>query len=400
MANREQLRRVRRGRTAWNEWRDAEPGIPVQLEGARLRGRNLSGYNLSRANMANADLDAATLDDCSLEGASLVNAKLRRASLRRANLQGANLNHADLVDADLFSTRLSRARLNHCLMWHSNLSDARASQAHFRNADLASATLTNANLNNAKLVGANLNRANLEGCRLNRADLQNCNLNRANMKGASLGQAKLQRSTLVETSVDGAILKGSFVYGVSAWAIVGTPADETELVCTAHGQAVVTVDRLVVAQFIHLLLTSERIRDIIESVSSKLVLILGRFTRERKFVLDGLREGLRKQGFTPVVFDFTPPATRDVSETVSILAHLARIVIADLTDPRSVPHELEAIVPRLPSVTFVPLLAEGDRAYGMFTHIERYPWVKPIVRYTETTLIPDLVRDLLDAAGL
>ena len=44
-----------------------------------------------------------------------------------------------------------------------------------------------------------------------------------------------------------------------------------------------------------------------------------------------------------MLFDFDVPATRDITETVSLLARMARFIIADLTDPSSIPKELEAI---------------------------------------------------------
>ena len=86
----------------------------------------------------------------------------------------------------------------------------------------------------------------------------------------------------------------------------------------------------------------------IDTITSKAVLILGRFTDERKAVLDALREELRKRDYLPILFDFDVPATRDITETVSLLARMARFIIADLTDPSSIPKELEAIVPTLP----------------------------------------------------
>ena len=65
------------------------------------------------------------------------------------------------------------------------------------------------------------------------------------------------------------------------------------------------------AQFIYLLLNNKRIREVIDTITSKLVLILGRFTTERKVILDALRDTLRARNYLPVVFDFDKPASRD-----------------------------------------------------------------------------------------
>src|SRR3712207_8248172 len=46
------------------------------------------------------------------------------------------------------------------------------------------------------------------------------------------------------------------------------------------------------------------IRDVIDTVGKKAVLILGRFTPERKTVLDDLRDELRKRNYLPILFDF------------------------------------------------------------------------------------------------
>jgi hypothetical protein len=58
---------------------------------------------------------------------------------------------------------------------------------------------------------------------------------------------------------------------------------------------------------------------------------------------------------------------------------MARFIIADLTDPSSIPKELEAIVPQL-AVPVQPLL-DGDRPYAMFKDYWKYDWVLPVHRY-------------------
>src|SRR5262245_56147369 len=132
------------------------------------------------------------------------------------------------------------------------------------------------------------------------------------------------------------------------------------------------------------MLHNQKVRDIIDTITSKAVLILGRFTEERKAALDALREELRKRNYLPILFDFSVPATRDITETISLLARMARFVVADITDAKSIPQELGVIVPDLPSVPVQPLLLEGSAEYGMFEHFKRYPWVLETYRYASS----------------
>jgi len=193
--------------------------------------------------------------------------------------------------------------------------------------------------------------------------------------------ADLQAATLVDTHLTGADLTGCRIYGVSAWDLKLDGTKQQDLIITHPDEPTVTVDNIEVAQFIYLMLHNQKVRDVIDTITSKTVLILGRFTDERKAVLDALREELRKRNYLPILFDFNVPATRDITETISLLARMARFVVADITDARSIPQELAVIVPDLPSVHVQPLLLEGSAEYGMFEHFKRYPWVLETYTY-------------------
>ena len=113
----------------------------------------------------------------------------------------------------------------------------------------------------------------------------------------------------------------------------------------------------------------------IDTITSKAVLILGRFSEERKPILDAIRAELRNRNFTPVMFDFDKPASKDVTGTVETLARMARFIIADLTDPSSIPHELATVVPFLRTTPVLPIRLEGSGGYSMFDDLRSYAWV-------------------------
>jgi hypothetical protein len=241
--------------------------------------------------------------------------------------------------------------------------------------DFVNANLSGSDLRRAHLYGANLSGADLSG-----ADLSEAGLSGADLSGADLSGADLSEAPLVSADLTGADLTGCRIYGVSAWNLKLAGANQQNLVITRADEPAITVDNIEVAQFVYLLLHNQKVRDVIDTITSKAVLILGRFTDERKAVLDALREELRKRNYLPILFDFSVPATRDITETVSLLARMARFIIADLTDPTSIPKELEAIVPDL-AVPVQPLLEGSSRPYAMFKDYWKYDWVLPVYRY-------------------
>ena len=110
-------------------------------------------------------------------------------------------------------------------------------------------------------------------------------------------------------------------------------------------------------------------------------MILGRFTKPRKAILDAIRDELRHHDYLPVLFDLDKPAGKDIHETVDTLARIARFVIADITNLKSIPQELVSIVEQIPSLPVQPLLKHGSKHWGIYDHIKRCPWVLDVHKY-------------------
>ena len=379
MANQEHLTILKQGIATWNTWRKHHPEIRPDLSFATLNGADLRG----------ADLREATLRGALLSFALLSFALLSRADLRGALLSFATLIFAALLGADLRGATLNGADLRGALLKRATLSGANLRGATLRGADLREATLKR-----AILSGADLSRTDLGGAFLSDADLS-----RADLRGATLNGADLSRATLVRTNLTAATLTECRIYGLSAWDTELTEATQDSLVITPPDQPTITVDNLKIAQFIHLLRNNQEIRNVITTSTTKIVLILGRFTPERKAVLDALRNILHTKNYVPIIFDFDKPASKDTQETITPLARLARFVIADLTEARSIPQEFVSIVESLPSLAIQPLLQRDREPWGMYDHIQRYPWVLPIQRYTDLAdLLATLEERVIDPA--
>jgi uncharacterized protein YjbI with pentapeptide repeats len=297
--------------------------------------------------------------------------------LRGADLSGANLRGAELSGANLSGANLSSAALSY--------------------AELFRASLDGADLSGANLFYSRLRFADLSKAKLRDARLDCCDLHGANLTCADLTNADLSGTVLVETDLTNATITGCRIYGVSAWNVTVADTLQNNLVITKEGEPTVTVDDLEIAQFIYLLLNNQNVRKIIDTVTSKVVLILGRFSEQRKAVLDAIRERLRPN-FTPVIFDFEKPSSKDVTGTVETLARLARFIIADLTDPSSIPHELATVVPFLRTTPVLPLRLAGSGGYSMFDDFRAYPWVLKVYEYTDAGSLIAALGDVIAPA--
>ena len=208
-------------------------------------------------------------------------------------------------------------------------------------------------------------------------------------------------ATLVDTDLTGADLTGCRIFGVSAWRLKLEGVKQHNLIVTSFVEPEIAVDNIEVAQFIYLLLNNQKVRDVIDTITSKAVLILGRFTQERKPVLEALREELRQRKYLPILFDFEKPSSRNTDETITLLARMARFVVADISDAKSVLQELRAIVPDLPSVPVQPIILAMQEEPGMFDFYRNFRSFLNVHRYaSQEQLIADLGEKVIRPAEL
>jgi hypothetical protein len=191
-----------------------------------------------------------------------------------------------------------------------NFSNANLINSDFRGMELVEPNFHEANLGGAKLCHAILTSANFCRTDLYETDLSDATLTKANLQGTQLAKTIFERATL----------KDCKIYGLSAWDLNLKEAKQENHIIRyryqSEGQyadvskeAQITVEDLQVAQFVYLFLDNKNIRNVIDTMTSKVVLILGRFTDERKKVLDAIRSVLPQMDLTPIVLTSRFPRT-------------------------------------------------------------------------------------------
>jgi uncharacterized protein YjbI with pentapeptide repeats len=402
----EQLQLLETGVKAWNAWRAKHPKVEIHLAGEKLQGRDLQGIDLSGANLERTNFGGSDLKD-----ANLSKAHARSALFPQAKVASADFSDCDLRDASFFEAYAAHAHFDRAVMTKATLEKMQAYAARFCNTDLRAvrgieaslvdcnftgarvegadfigalfdgAIMSGVSLREIKLTGAYLRGTNLQSAVLEGVSAYGANLQGADLTGATVADSDLSLATLVHAKLGNATIVNTRVFGISAWDIQGPLKQQDEIVITPSGQPRVTVNDLEVANFVYLLLNNEKIRNAIETIGRKGVLILGRFT-ERKHVLEAIKKEVSRLDLLPIVFDFERPTDRDFTETVMTLAGMSRFIVADITAPKSVPLELEATVPNY-MVPFVPLIEEGERPFSMFEDLwKKYrDWVLEPLSY-------------------
>jgi len=372
----------------WNQWRKDFPDVQPNLESIDFRGRGWHpskrpGIDLSSSNLMKANFTEAQLNYADFSNSNLIKAKFNKAIIRNSKF----------INCELRSTNFEWSVLNNSVFTGANHAAA------FAHTSMTGVVFDNCNLRSSSFIEANLKKASFKGADLTSAYLTDANLLDADLSNANLSKANLQRISLVNTTIEGAVITEAKIHGISAWNLKGTPKVMNKLLITSDDESAITVDDIDIAQFIHLLLKREKLRNVIETITSKAVLILGRFTTERKEILDLLADELRKYDLLPIIFDFEKASSRDFTETIKVLAGLSFFVIADITKPRSIPQELSETIPdyRIP---FIPIIAKGETPYAMFQDfVQKFYWIYPTFEYdSKEVLLNEFKKIFIDRA--
>jgi uncharacterized protein YjbI with pentapeptide repeats len=299
---------VREGAKAWNAWRQQQPGsvvfsAPHWYDSPGPGGKQVKGRN--RLDFSGMDFSRVAIHRAFAEG---------------LNLRGAVFEHAHFEEGD------------------------------FSKADFSGAVFRSTRFNKTILTGANFDDA----------VFVNCSLHRVNLVGASFRVREITETV---------------VYGIAAWDLQTSEASkQSRLVIErthelysgliAQGKVPLMVDDIELAQFVHYLSDHRKMRDTLNILNDKGVLLLGRFKDGGIERLYAVRERLQRQGYMAMIFDFERPDNMSLTETVVTMAGLSKFIVVDLSGA-SVPGELQAILSQIKK----PIVAFGD-AYAMFPDIE------------------------------
>ena len=280
-----------------------------------------------------------------------------------------------------------------------NLRGANLSEVNLSGSYLYQCDLRDTNLSHAILKNANLSESNLSGANLRETDIQNAELRKVDVRGA----------TLIGTIVQGATISGSLVHGTNIWDLQGEFEKEDELVVTPLHVPSITVNNIYLAQLIYLLMNHVTMGDIINTLTSKSVLLLGDWRNQERTVISVvLRNKLLEYGLLPIVSDFDPPLDRNFIETtrlLRLLVGMSYFVIADVSDGTDTQSQLLGLASQF-SVPIVPIIEAGKKPevllylekYLLGSHRDRGILLDLIEYESPETLLTDLKSRIVDPA--
>jgi len=345
----------------WNQWRQENTHAPLDFRNAFLMGRFFNGFDFSY---------------CNFRDANLMNCELKKVNFSNSDVSFTDFSGAKLSNAIFSETQLVRSQFN-----HSNLRNVKFSNVVISHTDFTGSLLSEVSIDSSEVDFCVFDVATFSNSIISKASSIASSFFKTDLSQSAFINCNLKGAIFIETNIEQSIFENCNIFGISCWKMIGTPKTMRNLNISDFNENKITLDNLEIAQFLYLLLNNTQIHSVIDNISTKIVLILGRFSEEQKPILDFIRAKLPDYDLIPVIFDFECPKTRDLDETISILASLSKFVIIDITDPRSTPQEMKGFIESHPSIPVQPIIRQGGKVYGMFEHFERYSWVLKIQTY-------------------
>lgn len=240
------------------------------------------------------------------------------------------------------------------------------------------------------------------------SEFRKCTLKNASFLKAILSDCKFINTKMEDLNFFGASLinsyfeKGSIqdcrIFGANIWSITTkkTLQKDMRIIDESTGSDGVsnqiTIDDIELGNIVYLLAANSNFSKFIDQSKSNFVLILGRFG-DYLPRLEAIKQKLREERFSPIVFDFTAPTSLDLIESIMLLSLLSKFIIVDLTEPKSVPAELQSILTSI-MIPVAPILDAQSKVYGTYSFTNRYKWVLPVLIYNS---VPELISVLKPA---
>jgi uncharacterized protein YjbI with pentapeptide repeats len=218
MANKEQLAILKQGVAAWNEWREENPDVKIDLRGEKLEGMDLSGINFWKSDIREANFYNSILKMADFTGAIIGNSSNNRPPtvFIYTNLTGAIFDNAKIGRAHFIYSILDGTSWRRSKFYQGAYGDTILADSDVR--DL----LTDSGGRNLSLKGKNLKNTLLVNFDLRGVDLRETNLLQANLSGADITGAKLYGTARENWIIDG--IRCEYVYWDEAGE-VRTPPD-------------------------------------------------------------------------------------------------------------------------------------------------------------------------------
>lgn len=414
---------INQGYQEWNKFRQSDLTYQVDLSGINLSCKDLRNYDFSYCILTKTNIQKSHLGNANFKKTIAIEANFRNSYFNKSLFQNSDLrdsifkgtiikhsnfsdclfNRADFSGSKITKTFFNKANIRESTFCSTKLNDVTLVKAHFerslfRDSKILNSELVLVKLNDSQILFTEITNCNLKNSMLYNSIFDTCTIQKTDLTRTLFTSGKLINSDVTETQIrsvdfrntqltsntfNRCDLSNSKIFGVSAWKLNLIDTIQEDLQISDSNEPKITIDNIEVAQFIYLLINNEKLRHVISTITSKVVLILGRFTADRMHVLNLLREELRHKNYLPVLFDFENSPNRDITETVTTLALLSKFIIADITDPKSIPQELSHIVPNMTSLPIQPIILAGHSEYGMFEHFQRYPWVLQTIEYID-----------------